>query len=159
MGGGDSRLVDALIDRGLTCLSVLDLSGHALKRAKDRLGARGEGVDWMHRDITDAAEPLPRVDLWHDRAVFHFLADAEDRRRYVKQLAASVKLRGAVVMATFALDGPERCSGLPVTRYSPTSLAAELGPELILVDSIREEHRTPGGGLHAFQWSRFTRLS
>lgn len=150
VGGGDSRLVDALLSRGLTEVTVLDISSAALERARARLGAAGERVGWLCQDVTDMSAPLPAVDLWHDRAVFHFLTDPADRARYVSRLEGSVVHGGGVVMATFALDGPERCSGLPVARYSPESLAAELGPPFALVESAREEHRTPGGSTQAF---------
>jgi hypothetical protein len=101
----------------------------------------------------------PLADLWHDRALFHFLTDPEDRKRYVGRLIRMLKPGGQAIIATFALDGPLKCSGLPIVRYSPETLAAELGPRLELVDSVREEHRTPMGGAQMFSYSRFMRTA
>jgi SAM-dependent methyltransferase len=133
---------------------VLDVSGAALERAKARLGAIQDRVTWIEADVTGEWN-VPSVDIWHDRAVFHFLTDAEDRHRYVEHLRRAVKPGGAVVMATFALDGPERCSALPVVRYSPETLSAELGSEFQLLESSRELHRTPSGALQSFWYARF----
>ena len=156
IGGGDSRLVDRLVERGLDCVFVLDLSGIALARAKARLGRLQDRVRWIEADVTGEWD-VPVVDIWHDRAVFHFLTDASDRRRYVDHMRRAVKAHGAVVMATFALDGPEECSGLPVMRYSPETLSAELGSEFQLSESSHEQHHTPFGTVQSFCYTRFGR--
>jgi len=157
IGGGNSHLVDRLVDRGLRCVFVLDVSEAALALAKARLAARGTCVRWIQADVTGEWDE-PVVDIWHDRAVFHFLTAIDDRRRYVEHVRRAVKGGGAVIMAAFALDGPETCSGLPVVRYSPETLSAELGSEFRLVESQREGHRTPSGGMQPFCYARFTRL-
>lgn len=155
VGGGDSPLVDRLLDEGLTCLTVLDVSEVALSRAKARLGARQSLVRWIVADVT-ADWSASAVDIWHDRAVFHFLTEAPDRARYVAHVTRILKPGGSLVLATFALDGPEKCSGLPVIRYSADSLAHELGPSFRLVEGVTEAHRTPRGGTQSFCYSRFT---
>jgi len=157
VGGGDSRLVDYLLAQSVSCVYVLDISPAALTRAQDRLGSRRHEVTWIEADVT-SDWPVPSVDIWHDRAVFHFLTTAEDRGRYKARLQQALRASGTAVIATFALDGPEKCSGLPVARYSPESLAAELGSEFRLVDAVRQEHRTPSGAVQSFVYSRFTRM-
>ena len=124
VGGGDSTLVDALLSRGIGRLTVLDLSGAALDRARARLGALAERVTWLEADVTRATLPAGACDIWHDRAVFHFLTHAEARRSYIATAMRALRPGGSAIMATFALDGPTRCSGLDVVRYSPESLAA-----------------------------------
>ncbi len=124
VGGGDSRLVDALLDLGYGDLTVLDLSRLALDRAQARLGASSERVAWLHADLTDWT-PDREWDLWHDRAVFHFLTDAADRAAYVGAACAALSATGVIIVATFGLDGPETCAGLPVCRYDEASLVAE----------------------------------
>ena len=156
VGGGDSRLVDYLVGRGMHCLAVLDVSGAALRRAQARLGPAAAVPVWIEADVTSEWSLKP-MDVWHDRAVFHFLTEAEDRARYLARLKAVLKIRGAAIIATFAPDGPERCSGLAVARYSPEDLAQTLGPEFVLVESRRHVHLTPRGSAQAFQYSRFTR--
>ena len=135
---------------------MLDVSGAALSRARARLGDQADRVRWIEADVT-AEWAVPAVDVWHDRAVFHFLTEADDRTRYVAQLRAAVKPGGTVIMATLALDGPERCSGLPVCRYDAAGLAAELGAGFALVEAVAEAHRTPSGNTQAFNYSRFVR--
>ena len=157
VGGGDSRLVDALIELGLRCVTVLDVSHEALVRAATRLGTDGNVVSWLEADVT-TDWPVHSVDFWHDRAVFHFLVAAEDRLNYINRLRSSVKRRGSVVIATFALDGPPTCSGLPVMRYAPQTLAAELGDEFVLLDGRPAQHVTPWGRAQSFQYSRFKRV-
>jgi hypothetical protein len=137
---------------------VLDVSGTALARARARLGEAAGRVTWIEADVTGDWS-VPPVDAWHDRAVFHFLTDSRDRRAYIRRLDATLKRGGTAVIAAFALDGPERCSGLPVCRYSPATLAAELGPGLELVDSVTEAHRTPSGGVQSFMYARFVRTA
>ena len=156
IGGGDSRLVDRLVERGLRGVTVLDISGAALARAKARLGPRQSLVTWIEADVTGEWS-VPPVDIWHDRAVFHFLTHAGDRMRYVAGLRQTVKPGGAVIIATFALDGPEKCSGLPVTRYSAETLGEELGAGFQLAETANEQHETPFGTVQSFCYSRFSR--
>lgn len=157
IGGGASRLIDALLDSGFRNLAVLDIAAAALATARDRLGPRASEVDWIVADITEW-RPTRRYDLWHDRAVFHFLTAAEDREAYKAALQAAIEPNGHLVIGSFALDGPERCSGLPVMRYSPETLAAELGSGYALRHSLQEQHITPAGRMQHFQFSRFVRL-
>lgn len=156
VGGGASRLVDALLDAGYEHVTVLDVAAAALERAQRRLGARAAAVSWDVADAT-AWQPGGEYDVWHDRAAFHFLVRAEDRAAYRAVLLSALPAGGHAIVATFAPDGPERCSGLPVARYDAEALAAELGPAFTLVESLREDHRTPGGKVQRFQWSRFVR--
>jgi 2-polyprenyl-3-methyl-5-hydroxy-6-metoxy-1,4-benzoquinol methylase len=156
VGGGASRLVDSLLERGFQRVAILDLSANALEGAKKRLGRRAEGIDWIAADVT-AWEPSSTYDLWHDRAAFHFLTEPADRDAYVVRLKKAVRAGGHVIIATFASDGPERCSGLPIVRYEPETVAAALGPEFDLVESRRDDHVTPGGKTQHFQFSRFLR--
>lgn len=156
VGGGDSRLVDELAARGLDCVAVLDVSGAALRRAQSRLGPRAAAFTWLEVDVT-ADWSLKPMDIWHDRAVFHFLTSPVDRSRYIAHLERTLKPHGAAIMATFALDGPEKCSELPVERYSPESLARELGTGFELVEAARYLHPTPSGRMQAFQYSRLRR--
>ena len=158
VGGGDSRLVDALAERGLDCLAVLDVSGAALDRAQERLGPRASVPIWIEADVAGDWSLKP-MDIWHDRAVFHFLIEADDRTRYVAHLHQTLKVGGTAIVATFAPDGPEKCSGLPVRRYSPTALATELGADLTLVECVLHSHATPWGTTQSFQYSRFTRIA
>jgi methyltransferase family protein len=157
VGGGESHLIDVLLARGLECLAVLDVSKTAIQHAQARIGAPGQVVTWLLTDVTAHWFVKP-MDIWHDRAVFHFLIDAEDRRRYRERLRQTLKVRGTAIIATFAPDGPKKCSGLPVARYSPESLGEELGAGFILMESRRHIHRTPWGTDQAFQYSRFSRL-
>ncbi len=156
IGGGASRLIDALLDAGFFNVTVLDIAEAALERAMKRLGSRAPSVEWVVADITRWT-PSERYDIWHDRAVFHFLTERKDRLAYRKALLKAVNPRGMAIFGTFALDGPEQCSGLPVMRYSPESLAEELDGDLRLLDSLMESHVTPGGALQRFQFSRFRR--
>ena len=154
IGGGDSRLIDQLAARGLDCLAVLDISGAALERAQARVGPAADALTWIEADVTGDWSLKP-MDIWHDRAVFHFLTEPADRLRYVAHLRRTLKCGGSAIVATFALDGPEKCSGLPVCRYSPELLTAELGSEFTLVESVTHLHQTPWGSSQAFQYSRF----
>jgi 2-polyprenyl-3-methyl-5-hydroxy-6-metoxy-1,4-benzoquinol methylase len=156
VGGGASRLVDSLLEKGFSRVAILDLSANALEEAKKRLGVRANGVDWIVADVT-IWKPSGTYDLWHDRAAFHFLTDPADRDAYVTRLKNAVRSGGHAIVATFALDGPERCSGLPIVRYDPAALASVLRPEFELVDSWRHDHVTPGGNTQRFQFSRFMR--
>jgi hypothetical protein len=157
VGGGDSHLVDILVARGLECLAVLDVSGAALDRARGRLGELAKPLMWVEADVVSDWRIKP-MDIWHDRAVFHFLTGADDRARYRDHLRNTLKVDGSVVIATFALDGPEFCSGLPVIRYSPQMLAAELGDEFRLMDAEPYVHHTPWGSTQSFQYSRLRRV-
>ncbi len=156
VGGGASRLVDSLLDRGFHRITILDLAASALEEAKKRLGRRADGIEWIAADIT-SWEPASRYDLWHDRAAFHFLTEPRDRDAYVVRLKKAVRPGGHVIIATFAPDGPERCSGLPIMRYDPEALARTLGPDFELIESRRHDHLTPGGNTQRFQFSRFLR--
>jgi len=151
VGGGSSRVVDGLLDRHHRDLTVLDVSAEALARARDRLGATASHVSWIVSDVR-TWRPDRRYELWHDRAVFHFLVDPPDRAAYLAVLEAALAPGGWVVMATFAEDGPAQCSGLPTARYSVDGLLDAMGPDFALVTSRREEHRTPAGGSQPFTW-------
>jgi SAM-dependent methyltransferase len=157
VGGGDSRLVDHLAARGLDCLAVLDVSAAALARARSRLGLRAAVPTWLEADVTGEWTLKP-MDIWHDRAVFHFLTSSADRQRYRQHLLQTLKPGGSAILATFSLDGPERCSGLPVRRYSPETLAAELGPELSMNEARPYIHTTPWASLQSFVYCRFKRV-
>lgn len=153
VGGGDSRLVDALLHRGVPDVTALDVSGAALARARARLGDRADTVTWIEADVTGDWMSAP-VDFWHDRAVFHFLVDADDRDRYVAKLRETLRPGGTAVIATFALDGPTKCSGLPVARYSSETLAQTLGDAFVLDEASSHIHTTPWGATQAFQYAR-----
>ena len=157
VGGGDSRLVDVLVERGLHCLAVLDISEAALRRVQIRLGSAAEVPLWIAADVT-ADWSVDPMDIWHDRAVFHFLTEPGDRIRYLEHLRSTLKRGGAAIIGTFALDGPATCSGLSVVRYSANTLAAELGHDFELVESVPHLHHTPWGKTQTFQYSRFTRV-
>jgi len=160
VGGGTSRLVDELLAEGYQHVTVLDIAGRALELARQRLGSRAAAVTWVEADITTVK--LPRhcyYDVWHDRAVFHFLTQPDERRRYVDTMRHAVGSNGYVIVATFALEGPTRCSGLNVVRYSPASLADEFGADFELVKSTSELHRTPLGVEQAFLYCGFRKRS
>jgi SAM-dependent methyltransferase len=150
VGGGAATLIDDLLDAGYRDLTVLDLSAAALAESRTRLGARASDVRWIEADILDAALPESGYSVWHDRAVFHFLTAPADRARYVAQVRRAVRPGGFVVVATFADDGPTRCSGLEVNRYSPEALHAAFGAPFHLMASESEEHVTPKGVRQAF---------
>jgi hypothetical protein len=156
IGGGESRLADALLARGIRALTVLDVSSTALAKTRDRLGGAAAETTWIEADVIGAWTSEP-VDIWHDRAVFHFLIDATHRQRYCDYLEATLCVGGSAVIATFAPDGPEKCSGLPVVRYTPDSLGDELGARFSLVESLPHRHVTPWGATQSFQYSRFIR--
>jgi SAM-dependent methyltransferase len=156
IGGGASRLVDHLVGQGFEDVTVLDLSGAALEAAKRRLERRADPVHWVVADAT-AWEPVKAYDIWHDRAAFHFLTEEKDRAAYIARLTQGVKAGGHAIIATFALDGPEKCSGLPVARYDSASLARTLGSKFLLVHTRRHEHATPWGSRQMFQFSVFRR--
>jgi SAM-dependent methyltransferase len=155
VGGGVSTLVDDLIARGYRNLTVLDISQAALSVAQSRLGRAAELVRWLRADITRADLPQRAFDIWHDRAVFHFLTAAEDRAAYVRTLASSVKPDARVILGTFGPDGPSKCSGLNVRRYDVDSLQKELGAQFHLIESSKERHATPFGTTQQFLYCRF----
>jgi SAM-dependent methyltransferase len=150
VGAGASTLVDGLLAAGYTNLTVLDVSAAALAEAATRLGPSAGRVIWREADVLGAALPALAYDVWHDRAVFHFLVDAADRARYVDQVRAAVREGGHVLVATFAEDGPKKCSGLDVVRYAPEGLHQQFGPDFQLVQTAREEHHTPTGATQPF---------
>ena len=156
IGGGASRLVDNLVELDFENVTVLDLSEAALEAAKDRLGGRATRVQWIVADAT-VWEPREAYDIWHDRAAFHFLTEERDRAAYIARLEGALKVGGHAIIATFALDGPERCSGLAVVRYDPVSLGQTLGRTFQLVDTRRHAHATPWGSNQSFQFSVFRR--
>ena len=150
VGGGASTLVDDLLAAGFSALTVLDLSAAALEATKTRVGARAAQVQWLEDDVTQAALPSHRFDVWHDRAVFHFLTNVDDRAAYVAQVLHAVKPGGHVIVATFAQDGPTQCSGLPVMRYSAAELHAQFGEPFELVKHKTDAHHTPFGTVQQF---------
>jgi SAM-dependent methyltransferase len=156
VGGGTSLLAERLLERGYG-VTLLDISQAAIDRARLRLGTRASEVRWMAADATTGGD-LGTFDVWHDRAVFHFLTASRDRAAYASLLARTVPLGGHAVIATFALDGPEKCSGLEVRRYDSSALAVELGPLFRLLKSVPEVHRTPWGTAQSFQYSLFERV-
>ena len=158
VGGGASVLADKLLDKGYRNLTVLDISTKAIQHARERLGRRAENVSWIEADVTEF-EPSVQYDFWHDRAVFHFLTDAEDRTRYVQRLKQSVKQGGHVVIAAFAIDGPVKCSGLDVERYSPEKMKNEFGNSFELVSNAGEVHITPWGKEQKFIYCYFNPTS
>jgi SAM-dependent methyltransferase len=157
VGGGASILIDRLLDLPFERIAVLDISETALSKSRSRLGERASRVEWIVADVTEA-ESLGTFDVWHDRAVFHFLTDAADRRKYVELARRTVPVGGHLIIATFADDGPKRCSDLDVCRYNARSLASELGEGFSLVREAKETHRTPWGSSQAFFYGIFRRL-
>lgn len=155
VGGGSSTLVDHLLDRGFRQITVLDVSAQALAVAKSRLVLRAGSIDWQIADITAWAPPTAAYDLWHDRAVFHFLVGEVDRDAYLRVLNQALRSGGYAILATFALTGPEGCSGLPVQRYSAHTLSDLLGAGFQLIDATSETHVTPDGALQDFSWCLF----
>ncbi len=158
VGGGASTLVDDLLSAGFSKITVLDLSAAALAKAKARLGSRAASVQWLEANILDVTLPASTYDVWHDRAVFHFLTSESERHRYVEQVLHAVKPGGLVIVATFAEDGPEKCSGLPVMRYSADGVHAEFGNTFELLGSQRESHLTPTGKEQKFVYCFCRRL-
>jgi SAM-dependent methyltransferase len=154
VGGGASTLVDDLLARGYTDVTVLDVAPQALDAARARLGpAAAANVRWLAADVTQADLSPSRYALWHDRAVFHFLRDEAERRRYRDLLRRALQPGGHVVMGTFGPEGPERCSGLEVARYDAGRLHAELGPDFELVGDATEVHQTPWGAPQQFVYA------
>ncbi len=156
VGGGASVLVDFLLDAGFTRLAVLDISAAALAHSKERLGARAGDVEWFEADVTGFTSPH-YFNLWHDRAVFHFLTDKADRQKYVQTLKRTLTPDGRVIIATFAIDGPLKCSGLEVARYDASAIVAEFGEGFRLLEQVDETHTTPWGTEQEFSYFRFAR--
>jgi ubiquinone/menaquinone biosynthesis C-methylase UbiE len=150
VGGGASTLVDDLLARQSFDISVLDISTSALDVARQRLGPKALAVNWIAGDITEVALPANTYDIWHDRAVFHFLTDSRDRAAYVEQVRRSVRRGGHVIVAAFGPDGPMQCSGLPVVRYAPGALHSEFGGKFELLEHLTEAHHTPAGAIQQF---------
>lgn len=157
IGGGASHLVDHLIGLDLDRIAVLDISAAGLAVAQHRLGAHAKDVDWIVADVTTVRD-IGRFDIWHDRAAFHFLLDPGMRQAYARVAERTVAVGGTAIIATFAADGPERCSGMPVRRYEPASLAEECGDAFHLTGAVRHEHHTPSGVTQRFQYSSFERV-
>ncbi len=156
VGGGASLLVDRLAQAGFRTLAVLDISGCALEQARQRLGARAAQIEWFETDVTQFRPPHV-YDVWHDRAVFHFLTDADERRQYVHVLNETLAPTGSVIVAAFTLDGPQSCSELEVVRYEAAGLCAEFGPGFVLMQQTTETHITPAGKQQKFGFYRFKR--
>lgn len=150
VGGGDSTLADDLLDDGYKQVSVLDISEAALARSRERLGDRAGKVQWIQTDITTAELPGHFFDLWHDRAMFHFLTGPALRDAYVHACRMALKPGGTLILATFAPDGPDRCSSLPTMRYGATELAKVFGSDFQFIETVPERHTTPGGGIQSF---------
>lgn len=159
VGGGASTLVDDLLARGYRDLSVLDISAAALNVARERLGEAADKVTWLAADLLDTPLPQARYDLWHDRAVFHFLTEAEQRAHYLRQLTRALKPGGHAVLATFGPQGPLKCSGLDTVRYDAGELARVLGDGFTLLDSTLEFHATPFGTTQQFLYALFRKTS
>ncbi len=157
VGGGASWLVDHLLDLGLDRIAVLDISEAGLAVARHRLGARSEGIDWIVGDLATAVD-IGQFDIWHDRAAFHFLLDEPARQHHVDLAQRTVSIGGTAIVATFAEDGPERCSGMPIRRYKPASIAQAFNAGFRLAESRRYLHHTPAGVPQQFQYSTLTRV-
>lgn len=158
VGGGASTLVDDLINDGYSEITVLDLSASALAVSKTRLGPRSNTIQWLEADVTNAELPNQAYDIWHDRAVFHFLTSLEERYAYIDAALKALKPGGHVIIATFAEDGPTQCSGLPVIRYSAAELQAEFGSAFKLLQNCKEEHHTPFGTIQKFVYCHFQKI-
>ena len=150
VGGGESTLVDDLLAQGFENITVLDLSPAAIEATKKRLGQVAERVRWLVADITQVELGQRVYDLWHDRAVFHFLTEPQQRVAYVRQAARAFKSGGHVIVGTFGPEGPTKCSGLEVVRYDADSLHKEFGARFRRVDSSKELHKTPFGTTQQF---------
>lgn len=159
IGAGDATLVDDLLARGYTQLTVLDIAPAALAAAQKRLGAAAERVRWLAADITTVALETAAFDIWHDRALFHFLVGAEPRQAYVRQALQAIKPGGYLILSTFAPGGPAQCSGREVRRYDAAGLQTELGPQFALQESSTEQHITPAGAVQPFTYGLFRRAS
>ncbi len=155
VGGGASTLADDLLARSFKRITVVDISSNSLDISKARMDEQAQNIHWIEGDITSVSLPVCHYDLWHDRAVFHFLINPEDRKGYIENLKRSLKPGGHLIMATFGLKGPERCSGLEVGRYGSDMLRRELGSEFRLLQAQEEEHITPQGLKQHFLYCYF----
>ena len=156
VGGGSSLLVDRLYAQGYRNLAVLDISGIALNHARQRLGKAAQDIEWYEADVTSFVPPHG-YDIWHDRAVFHFLTDEDDRKRYVATLKLALKPAGNLILAAFAIGGPTKCSGLNIVQYNDGKLVRELGEGFTLVEQLSETHITPGNQEQLFTYFRFVK--
>ena len=156
IGGGASTLAASLLDRDFTDVTVLDVSERALELSQEHLGAHAREVTWLHEDLLSWT-PSRTYDLWHDRAVFHFLVDPASQQKYMEMLLSGLAPDGIALFGTFALDGPPQCSGLPVAHYDAATLGEVLGRDFVLLDERREEHHTPTGAMQPFTWTTFRR--
>ncbi|KJU86663.1 type 12 methyltransferase [Candidatus Magnetobacterium bavaricum] len=159
VGGGASTLVDTLLLKKYKNITVLDISPSALAGSRERLGEQAHKVKWLEADITTAQPLSEQYDLWHDRAVFHFLTDADDRKKYVQAVNQSLKVGGHLIIATFAIDGPQKCSGLEVVRYDEEGLHTEFGLNFELLNVIELDHTTPAKGVQRFLFCHFRRAT
>lgn len=150
VGGGESTLADDLLARGYQNITVLDISETAINVCKNRMGAAAGRIHWLVADVTRTELPTSTYDVWHDRAVFHFLTEPEQRAAYVRNVARSVKHDGHVIVSTFGPEGPMKCSGLDIVRYDADSLHDQFGARFRLVESSKELHRTPFGTTQQF---------
>ena len=157
VGGGQSFLVDRLLDSGINKVAILDISNVALARTKERIGERAASVEWIEADVTSISN-VGTFDLWHDRAVFHFLTEPKDRESYLKLASKSIPVGGYMIIGTFATDGPDKCSGLPVCRYDAESMASTLGDRFSLIESQNYLHTTPWGKEQHFFFGVFQRV-
>ncbi|MDH5446753.1 MAG: class I SAM-dependent methyltransferase [Gammaproteobacteria bacterium] len=154
VGGGASVLIDHLLSRGYTQTAVLDISDNALTVARQRLADKANTVEWYVSDVTEFSAPHPFA-LWHDRAVFHFLTEASDRRKYIEALKAGLSPGGFLILAAFAIGGPTMCSGLNIVQYDAEKISQELGIDFELIEQMGETHLTPSGGEQLFSYFRF----
>ena len=158
IGGGTSKLASLLVAQGYKKVTVLDIAALPIEQAKSRLGAQADKITWIEADVTNC-NFAEKYDIWHDRAVFHFLTDIQDRKRYVDAVQQSLKAGGHLIIATFGLKGPRKCSGLHVVRYSPETLQNELGKNFDLVETFIEVHSTPSKVQQKFIYCHFTKRS
>jgi 2-polyprenyl-3-methyl-5-hydroxy-6-metoxy-1,4-benzoquinol methylase len=158
VGGGESTLAADLVALGYRNITVLDLSESAIEKSQNRLGDAAQQIKWLVTDVTEAALPPRSYDLWHDRALFHFLTGPGQRRAYVRRLVSSLRPKGHAVIATFGHDGPQKCSGLATNRYDAQSLLRELGPDFQLARSSLVDHQTPSGATQKFLYCHFILL-
>ncbi len=158
VGGGASVLVDRLLEGGYQHLAVLDISSSAMVYAKNRIGVKAPDVEWFEADVTTFSPPH-QFDVWHDRAVFHFLTNATDRNKYLRALRHTLRPGGHLIIATFALGGPQKCSGLDIVQYDSGSISKELGNGFSLVEECHETHMTPAHKEQMFTYFRFIKLN
>ncbi|MBY5959135.1 class I SAM-dependent methyltransferase [Membranicola marinus] len=156
IGGGDSYLVDHLLDKGYKDITVVDISAAAIEKAKERLGHKAAKVNWIVSDVTDFT-PREKYDLWHDRATFHFLTDPDDVRQYIRSVREYLSPHGALIVGTFSMNGPEKCSGLPIQQYAASSLQETFAPWFEAESCEYIDHTTPSGAIQNFVFGRFVK--